>query len=73
MRTYYFTVTGAGAFPFNCLWADQAWPASLADCERIEYACPRQAPPTTIRLASFKHPTPAAWGLNKWRLDRIEA
>jgi hypothetical protein len=71
MRTYYFLVTGAGAFPFAELSRDKAWPATLDDAEKIEYSCPTQAKEQTIRLASRTHPTPDRWKAAKWPVSQV--
>lgn len=73
MRVYVFTVGGFGAFPFKLLAIDEAWPASEADAEAIEYACPTQAPFVRIHLASRKQPTIALWMEKKWPVERIES
>lgn len=67
MRVYYFQVAGCGAFPFKLLAKEKAWPASEADAEMIELACPMQAPKHAITFA--KHGPPIhlqAWEKAKW-------
>lgn len=73
VRVFRFYVMGEGSFPFAMLCADQAWPATADDAEKITYACPTQAPRQTICLASYAHPTVARWREHKWPVHRVDA
>ena len=66
LRLYRFTVTGSGSFPFKQLSRDFAWPATEADAEKIDLACPTVAPEQTICLASHTEPNPRRWREAKW-------
>lgn len=68
MRT--FTVRGMGNFPFEMLYIDKCFPASLADAERIVYACPTQAPEQTITFCAPYEPTVAKWKAKNWSVIR---
>lgn len=73
MTLRFFTVAGDTLFPFEMLYIDRAWPASAADAETIEFACPTQHPRVTITLASYQAPSPDRWALHKWPVQRIQS
>lgn len=73
MTLRYFTVAGDSLFPFELLVIDRAWPATKADAEAIEYACPTQHPRVTVTLASYQPPSPERWRERKWPVQRIQS
>jgi hypothetical protein len=73
VRIYRYYVRGAGKFPFAMLWADQAWPASADDAEKITLACPTVAPEQIIGVASHAHPNTQKWKACGWPVHRVDA
>jgi len=71
----YFMVEGSGNFPFDCLRAAQAWPATSEDVERLVLACPTQAPPQRIMFATHKAREgiyPNLWREKKWPVQWVD-
>jgi len=73
VRIYRYHVRGSGSFPFGQLHADQAWPASYTDAEKIVLACPTVAPEQIICIASYAHPNIERWKAAKWPVHRVDA
>lgn len=71
-RLFTFIVAGNGAFPFNMLFRNRCWPATLHDAELMELACPTQAPRQAIRFQSYQIPLGAMWTEYKWPVQRVE-
>jgi hypothetical protein len=74
VRRYWFSVRGAGDFPFRMLSVCNCWPATNNDAHNIALACPTVAPEQTIILASDKKLESKEiklWNETKWQLIRI--
>lgn len=69
MRRYWFTVSGEGNFPFIMLTRSQAWPATVADAQKVYMAAPTQATEQRISFFSDKpleNIDYVEWRGNKW-------
>lgn len=72
-RTYTFTVTGEGPFPFDMLRHDRATPKSERDSNALERTTyPRERGPHRITLISAKAPTEPRWGSFGWAVESVE-
>jgi hypothetical protein len=69
-RHYFFTVRGAGSFPFRLLFVDAAWPASAEQAEGIEMSCATVADEREITLCSADAPSPLRWVECRWPIQR---
>lgn len=69
-QTYHYEVEGKGAFPYDMLRYDAAWPAREEDAARIERCSlgrlGGQPALVKIQITSFYAPTPERWASFGW-------
>lgn len=63
-NAFRYSVHGRGAFPFDMLRYDLAWPATQDDVVALTVETERG-----VRLRGLKEPTPERWATFGWRVE----
>lgn len=67
-KIFVYTVIGKGRFPFDMLRYDECWPS--IDATALAPIVEPSVPLRSIRMSSYKPPTPQRWASFGWCVDR---
>lgn len=70
---YFYKVTGGGAFPFDMLRYDAAWPSTTQDASKLVEDDSTPFKKREVTLQSYREPTVDRWKSFAWVVGDVEA